>query len=116
MDLSQHSNSLDHIPPGLSLRAEVVDNFQPIMRWVVPRRAIKEDRIMVVRDNVLHSIPIIAEFSIVSKFEQFNVPDEDWVVLQTQLKEGDLVAVDQGVSLRDGMHVRPISTSKVDIE
>ena len=116
VDIDQLSQGSRHIPPGLFIKAEVVDTFNPLLNWVVPRRSIKEDRIMVVRNGSLKSIPIISDFSIVGTMEEFSLPDEDWVVLQSSLENGDKVVVEPSVNLRDGMKVRSLNASEAMLE
>jgi multidrug resistance efflux pump len=116
VDVEQNPAIANKIPAGLFVRGEVVNTNSQKPRWVVPRRSIRDDRVMVVRDSVLLSIPVSIDFSITGEIDSFGLPDFDWAVLETALQEDDLVVVDPGGSLRDGMGVRSILASKVALE
>jgi len=116
IDIEQDPNSSTRIPPGLFLRGEVVNTNSATPRWVIPRRALRDDRILVVRNSILQSVPVSIDFSMTGDIPEFNLPDFDWAVLETPLIEGDLVVVDPGGSLRDGMSVRAIYASEVALE
>jgi multidrug efflux pump subunit AcrA (membrane-fusion protein) len=116
IDVEQDPNSASRIPPGLFLRGVVINSKSATPRWVVPRRALRDDRVLVVRDSVLRSLPVVIDYSMTGAIDEFNLPDFDWAVLETPLSTGDLVVVDPGGSLRDGMRVRSILASEVALE
>ncbi len=116
VDVEQDPQGASRIPPGLFVRGEVLNTKDATPRWVVPRRSIRDDRIFVVRDSVVRSIPVIVEYSVTGVIGEFNLPDFDWAVLSTPLEFGDLIVVDPGGSLRDGMSVRSILASGVALE
>ena len=70
---------------------------------------------MVVQDSILRSIPIKIAYSITGELEEFSLPDLDWAVLETSLSMGDLLVVDPGGGLRDGMSVRSIFAQVVSL-
>jgi RND family efflux transporter MFP subunit len=116
LDINQDALSGSSIPPGLFVRGEVRSAKDTMPRWVVPRRSVREDRVLIVRDGVIRSIPVSVDYSVTSDFPFFNLPDQDWVVLESALTEGDFLIVDPGGSLRDGMGVRAILASEVVLE
>ena len=113
VDIEQDANDSSRVPPGLFVRGEVKHSQDVESRWIVPRRSLRDDRILVVRDGILRSIPVLIDYSITGVMPQFGLPDEDWAVLVTPLSIGDLVVVDPGGSLRDGMAVRVILANEV---
>ena len=113
VDIDQDTSDANRVPPGLFLRGEVKHLQEVQSRWVVPRRSLRDDRLLVVRDSILRSIPVSIDYSITGTLEQFGLPDQDWAVLETPLSTGDLVVVDPGGSLRDGMKVRVILATEV---
>lgn len=113
VDIEQDPNGTDRIPPGLFVRGEITSTSEVRDRWVVPRRSIQDDRVLVVRDSVLRSIPVTIAYSVTGELDAFGLPDLDWAVLDSALTIGDLLVVDPGSSLRDGMHVRPILAQEV---
>lgn len=116
VDMRQDPLLASSVPPGLFLRGEVKDLQDERLRWVVPRRAIREDRVMVIRDSVLRSIPVSIDYSVTIALPEFGIPDQDWAVLETPLQSDDSIVVDPGGSLRDGMQVREILASQVSAE
>jgi RND family efflux transporter MFP subunit len=116
IDINQSALQSDEVPPGLFLRGEVKSLQDSRARWVVPRRSIREDRIYVVRDGIVRSIPVAIEYSVTGELPEFELPDQDWAVLETLLNQGDTVVVDPGGSLRDGMRVRSILSNEVTLE
>jgi hypothetical protein len=116
IDINQSARQSQEVPPGLFLRGEVKSLQEERARWVVPRRSIREDRILVVRDGIIRSIPVAIEYSVTGELPEFGLPDQDWAVLETLLNQGDAIVVDPGGSLRDGMRVRSILSNEVSLE
>ncbi len=116
VDLDQDPKDEGRIPPGLFVRGEVMHAQTAQSRWVVPRRSLRDDRLFVVRNSILRSLPVLIDYSITDKIPAFGLPDLDWAVLETPLSLGDLVVVDPGGSLRDGMAVRVILANEVSFE
>jgi multidrug resistance efflux pump len=116
VDINQDASNSKGVPPGLFLRGEVKSLQDERLRWVVPRRSIRDDRIMVVRDEILRSLPVLIEYSVTGELLEFGLPDQDWAVLETPLSSGDFIVVDPGGSLRDGMSVRMILANEVSLE
>ncbi|MDG1136902.1 MAG: hypothetical protein P8N28_01470, partial [Phycisphaerales bacterium] len=116
VDIKQDPMNAISIPPGLFVRGEVKSLQDDRLRWVVPRRAIREDRVMIIRDSIVRSVPVSIDFSVSEELPDFGVPDQDWAVLETPLNAGDFIVVDPGGSLRDGMSVRKILASQVFLE
>jgi hypothetical protein len=113
VDIEQDPNGTDRIPPGLFVRGEITSSSEVRERWVVPRRSIHDDRILLVRESTLRSIPVTIAYSVTGELAAFGLPDHDWAVLDTPLTLGDFLVVDPGSSLRDGMQVRPILAHEV---
>jgi len=116
VDINQNATSANSVPPGLFVRGEVKSAQDERLRWVIPRRSIHSDRVMVVRDGMLRSIPVSVDYSVTGELPEFGLPDQDWAVLETPLSSGDFVVVDPGGNLRDGMSVRAILASEVSLE
>ena len=108
VDLEQSVNSKEVLPSGLFIKAEVEDSSKSVERWVVPRRAIREDKVMAVRDGVLKSVLVSIDYSIIDDLDIFGLPDRDWVVLSTSMQEGENIVLVPSSHLRDGMQVRAL--------
>ena len=116
VDIEQDPSGTDRIPPGLFVRGEITSSSEVRERWVVPRRSIHDDRILVARESTLRSIPVTVAYSVTGELAAFGLPDHDWAVLDTALTLGDFLVVDPGSSLRDGMQVRPILAQEVSLK
>ena len=116
VDMDQDAELASRVPPGLFVRGEINHSKEAKSCWVVPRRSLRDDRLLIVRDSILRSIPVTIDYSINEKLDQFGLPDRDWAVLETPLSWGDLVVVDPGGSLRDGMSVRVILAKEVELK
>lgn len=116
VDIEQDPNGTDRIPPGLFVRGEITSSSEIRERWVIPRRSIHDDRILIVRESILRSIPVTISYSVTGELSAFGLPDHDWAVLETALTLGDFLVVDPGSSLRDGMQVRPILAHEVSFK
>lgn len=103
------------IMPGMYLRGTATSS-QTQRRFIVPRRAIQNERIMVVREQgeddkaepIIVSVVVEIEFNIEGEFPQFGLPDKQWAVLRTPLGPGTLVVINTSDTLRDGLAVKPI--------
>ena len=115
VDIYQDPEDASSVPPGLFVRGEIKSLKDDRLRWVVPRRSIREDRIMIIRDSILRSIPVSIDYSVTGEMPEFGIPDQDWAVLETPLVDGDFIVVDPGGSLRDGMDVRKILAKEVSL-
>lgn len=108
VDVEQEGDNSGLIPPGLFVRGDVRSAGPGRDRWVVPRRAVRDDRLLIVRDGVVHSVAVTVDFTMRGSLPKLGLPDRSWAVLETPLREGDLVIVDPSRTLRDGMEVRAI--------
>lgn len=98
-----------HVPltPGVFVRG-IVTGTEDQPRLVVPRRSIRTERVMLVRDGVIHSSKVDEDFLVESKFEQLGLPDEFWTVVSGGVEAGDLVIINPIRSLSDGQKVEPV--------
>lgn len=103
------------ITPGMFMSGRATSSrAQP--RTIVPRRAIQNDRILVVKNRQIDgkTVPLIAsmsvevDYSIEGEFPQFGLPDKQWAVLIDELEPGLRVVVNASDTLRDGSAISPI--------
>jgi len=94
-ELSQSADDVDLLPPGRFVQGSVLSG-RPVMRSVIPRRAVRADRVLVVRDGFVRSEDIAVDFTLERSIPEFGLDDTLWVALQRPLADGDLVVVDGG--------------------
>ncbi len=107
-DLSQAPNESQHLPAGLFVKAVVSDQQNTESRIVIPRRSIREDKIIIEKDGVLETVPVEIDYSIIKKIGYAGLPDYDWAVLKSELAPGTSLILVPSSHLRDGMKVSPL--------
>jgi multidrug efflux pump subunit AcrA (membrane-fusion protein) len=92
----------------------MVTSDNPTPRWVVPRRSVRNDRVLRVRDGVIQSCEVEAAFSFEGRLPRFGIPDDQWVVLRDDavpFAPGDQIVVNVAVTLKDGSRIEPLVLS-----
>ena len=107
-EVIQPMSGTHHLPPGAFVQGSVTAGSGE-SAWIVPRRSVRKDRLLVVRDGAVVSIPVSVQYPITGEYEQFDVPDRDWVVLKEPLAEGELIVLSPSRTLVDGMRVEPVA-------
>ncbi len=79
-------------------------------RWVVPRRSVRSDRILLADGGAISSRQVQVDYVHEGALAQFGVTDDQWVVLEgtTPLRDGQLVVVNASIAMRDGDRVQPV--------
>ena len=106
-EITQPMSGDHHLPPGAFLQGEVSAGDGE-RAWIVPRRSVRKDRLLVVRDGAVMSLPVSIKYPVTGQFDQFEVPDRDWVVLDEPLSEGELIVLSPSRTLADGMRVQAV--------
>jgi RND family efflux transporter MFP subunit len=109
VELNRDEQDGPPLAPGMFVEATVASAVQAD-RWVVPRRAVSDRTIRVVREGQIASRQVEVDFHLERSFPQLGVPDRQWVVLRTDLRSGELVVLDASRALPEGAAVRPITT------
>jgi len=96
------------LAPGRFVEGTVISQ-RVQMRYIVPRRSLLGDRLLVVRDGAVRSRIVTVDFHVQGDFEQLDVSAEQWAVLAGSLDNGSAVIVNATRSLSDGLLVEPVS-------
>jgi multidrug efflux pump subunit AcrA (membrane-fusion protein) len=107
VELNQDPHDPAALAPGQFLRGTVSSSGAQL-RWVVPRRALAGDRLLLVNDGRIVSRAVEIDFQIERKLPQLGLPDDEWVVLREPLREGDRVVVNAARGLADGLAVTAV--------
>ncbi|MDY7109546.1 MAG: HlyD family efflux transporter periplasmic adaptor subunit [Planctomycetota bacterium] len=107
VELEQDAHDPRALAPGQFLRG-TVSSSQPQRRWIVPRRALMGDRLLLVNDGRIVSRAIEIDFQIEKKLPQLGLPDDQWVVLREPLEEGELIVANASRGLPDGVAVTAV--------
>ena len=111
VELEQVIGDEDYLAPGMFLRGEV-ESSRGTQSWVVPRRSVLNDRLLLVRDGRIQSIPIQVAHAVNLSVDESGLPDRDWLVLETPMQPGELVVVTPTRSLTDGLPVLVVPSSE----
>jgi len=109
VELAQDDTSAALLSPGKFVRASVT-SAQVATRWVVPRRAMRNDRILLVEDGRIAGRRIEVDFQVQQTIAALGLPDDLWVVLSedTPLSPQALVVVTPSRTLVEGLPVEPV--------
>ena len=93
--------------PGTFVRG-VVTASEVEPRWVVPRRALQDERVRVVREGRAVSVPVEIDFAIEARYPEFGIDDTQWVVLASALDRGVPIILDASRTLPIGAKIEPL--------
>jgi hypothetical protein len=85
------------------------------LRWIVPRRAISSDRLMMIEQGKVRSRSAGVDFNVQGAFPVLGLPDQHWAVLREALSPGTLVVVDGSRALTEGAVAEPIFSGETMI-
>ncbi len=108
VQIDQDPNDPRRLAPGRFVQGTVLSRHAE-MRFIVPRRSLLGDRLLVVRDGTVRSRVVNVDFHVQGDFEQLGVNAEQWAVLAGSLDNGSAVIVNATRSLSDGLLVEPVS-------
>lgn len=111
VDLVQDPDAAGVLAPGKFVQGTVTSE-RPELRWVVPRRSLLGDRLMVVEDGLVRSFAVDVDFSVEGDFDELGVEAEQWAVLADELPKGALVVVNASRPLPDGLLVQPVVSGR----
>lgn len=86
----------------------VVESAPDAVRSVVPRRSVRSERVLVVRDGALASLPVRVAYPFRGSVPQVPTDDVEWLVLEEPIPEGTLVVLDGSRTYSPGARVAPL--------
>ena len=92
--------------PGTFLTGEIVASTQRL-RSIVPRRAVRNQRVMLVEDGRIRMMPVTVAFPINGARPDSGLLDRQWLAIEEQLPPGTVVVVDGGREIETGTRVAP---------
>ncbi|MFO0873770.1 MAG: HlyD family efflux transporter periplasmic adaptor subunit [Phycisphaerales bacterium] len=101
-ELTQDPALPDALAPGRFVQG-VVTSERPVVRMLLPRRAVRSDRVFVVADERIARREIVPDFPVEGDFPPLGLPDTSWIALRAPLPDGDLVVLDGSRSLEAGV-------------
>jgi RND family efflux transporter MFP subunit len=95
------------LAPGVFVSGVVME-ADPSLRIVVPRRSIRTQRVMLIRDGLIYSSKVTEGFAFEGHLPKLGVPDDQWAVIVDGVDDGDQVVLNPTRSLSDGQPVQPV--------
>ena len=89
------------LAPGLFVRGEAVSSSET-SRTIIPRRAIRNQRIMLVDDGKMRTQPIITAFNVNGVRSESGILDDEWAVLEENLPSGTYVVIEGSREIDEG--------------
>jgi len=106
-EVSQSEQSAAILPPGRFVRG-MVQSSATEMRWVVPRRALSGERVLMINNGRVQSRSVEVDFNLQADFPSLGLTDQQWVVLKHPLPENSLIVLDGSRALAEGAEVVPL--------
>jgi membrane fusion protein (multidrug efflux system) len=106
-ELEQNADAAQALAPGRFVEGEVVA-ADPQMLIAVPRRAVFAERIAIVEDGIVRTLPVNVMFHLNGSLPALGVPDQEWVVIENELPEGTLLVLNKAMSVVEGERVEPV--------
>ena len=110
-DRSRTPDSIELIAPGAFVEARIVAGH-PMQRTIVPRRAIRDDFLMLVENGRVRPQRVSVDFAHADPIPSTGIADTDWAVLVDTLPTGALVVLDGSRSLTEGQEITPMKPSE----
>ncbi|MAE67538.1 MAG: hypothetical protein CMJ18_25040 [Phycisphaeraceae bacterium] len=107
VELDQPAGAPGGLVPGMFVEGIVTGRSQT-ERWVVPRRAVQNGRLLLVDEGRITSRAVTVDFHLERAIDEFGLDDRQWAVLVESLAEGQQVIVSPSRSMRDGQYVEPV--------
>ncbi len=107
VEVGQDPQAPGGLAPGQFVEA-IVTCSEARPRWVIPRRSVDRDRMLIVTDNRIESRRVEVDYQIDTRLPQLGVPDREWIVLRDPLPDGAMVVVTPKRALADGMPVQTV--------
>lgn len=101
------------LAPGVFVAAEL-ETAADRPRTIVPRRALNEGRIRIVRDGRVQSQQVTVDFHVTGTPPEAPVADTEWAVLRESLPPGTQVVLDGSRQLREGSTVVAVVAQRGD--
>ncbi|MBX3355755.1 MAG: HlyD family efflux transporter periplasmic adaptor subunit [Phycisphaeraceae bacterium] len=102
--------AFDAIAPGMFIEG-IVTSSQRERLTVVPRRAIRADRVFIVNDGRVQHVDIQEAFPVSGPFPGAEVSDREWVALRSGPPPGSVVVLDAARVLPDGGRIEAVAPS-----
>jgi len=114
VELRQSAEDENLLAPGQYVEGTVTANRQ-VDRFVVPRRAVLADRLLIIEDGRAVSRAVTVDFSFQQSMPQLGLNDDQWMALSTPLKPGELVVVNPTRDVSDGQRVEAIPVHELPV-
>ena len=98
------------LAPGLFVRGDIELSAE-IARTILPRRAIRNQRVMIVQDGRIVYQPVRVAYGFNESRPASGLPDQEWVALEEELAPGTMVLVEGSRTIAQGTMVDPVAAN-----
>lgn len=112
-ELVQDPSVAGALAPGRFVQGVVV-GARPLARMLLPRRAVRSDRVFTVSGERVARREVVPDFAVEGEFPALGLPDTAWVALRDPLPDGDLVVLDGSRSLEPGVKAVAVFPESVE--
>ena len=110
--VTENQDGRADLAPGVFVSG-VVHVTDPEPRLVVPRRSIRTERVMLVKDGMIKSSRVEEDYALEGELPELGLPDNQWAVIESGIDAGDQVVLNPTRSLSDGQKVQAVSPQGV---
>lgn len=110
-DDTDNSTTQAPLAPGVFVRGSVVESHSE-PRVVIPRRSIRTERVMTIRDGMIQSQPVSEAYAIDGPIPETGLPDQEWAVLHGGIEPGEVIVLTPTRSLSDGQTIEPVMVAE----
>jgi multidrug efflux pump subunit AcrA (membrane-fusion protein) len=89
------------LAPGLFVRGEAVSSSEEF-RTIIPRRAIRNQRVMLVEDGKMRTQSIVTAFNVNRVRPESGILDDEWAVLEENLPSGVYLVIEGSREIDEG--------------
>lgn len=93
VEMTRGAPSAAPLAPGQFVQAAIVSNTE-LERYVIPRRALRGEQILVIEDDIVELRSVEIDFEIQRSFPELGIDDEFWVVLAEPLPAETVIVLD----------------------
>ncbi len=104
VEVDRRDSQVRGLAPGAFVEAMVTGTAAEL-RSVLPRRAVRNERVLVLDGERLRPQPVRVAYGFHGRLNESGIDDQEWLVLEDALPEGTLVAIDASRTLRPGRRV-----------
>jgi len=111
-ELVQDPKSPTALSPGRFVQGSVRASVA-VERVMLPRRSVRSDRVMVVRDGAIHERSVTVDFTQSGALPELHLPDLEWVAVGETFSEDELIVLDGARAIPVGTRAEAVRADQL---